>query len=266
MAARLACSICRTARRVCPVASENLRCSVRNDTATSIALQCVMNQGIRPDQALARQPRDQALGILVRRTLPRAALPPERSMARLGQHHPAVDEVRDRNAVQHDAEPEPDADPVPLERKGRRDGPSLGAVHTHTDPATRAADLADHQMPMTRGDRVEDADPGAATAPDAVDQWRLRRTHVDLKRHESTQRRPSSRPPTPATADVLVAAPGGEREQARLGQATEPDRGVRRGAETGGHVQPRLPPARHPPAAGTVDTAVGDQRAVAGDP
>ena len=122
----------------------------------STALQCVIDQGLPPDQVLARQPRDQALRVLVRRTFPGAAVPPERSMARLRQHYPAVNEVRDRHVRQHDSEPKPDPDPRCLGRKGRCHGPTLGAVHTHLDPA---ADLADHKMPVTRGDRVEDATP-----------------------------------------------------------------------------------------------------------
>src|SRR2546430_10453016 len=55
-------------------------------------------------------------------------------------------------------------------------------------------------------------------------------------------------------------------EEGRFGGAGEPDRGERGGAEAGGDVQPGVVvPGVQPAGAGTVDAAVGDQRAEDGD-
>lgn len=140
-----------------------------------------VDNGIMGNHALAHEPGDERVRVLVRGILPRRTGQPERSRGGAGQRDITPIAKRSRKTRRPEgSQLEPDRHPVAFGGTigGRR--PSLRPADGEKSPV---ATSGDHHLPMTGHKRQKLASAFAPRRPDALDESRLRRPILKRQEH-----------------------------------------------------------------------------------
>ena len=146
-----------------------------------------VDNGIMGNHALAHEPGDERVRVLVRRILPRRTVQPERS--RGGTWQRDITPIAKRSWKKRRTEGshlEPDRHPVAI--GGTIDGrrPSFRPADGEKGLAVKSGH---HHLPMTGHNRQKLVSAFAPRGPDALDEWQIRRTILKRQEHVLPRRR-----------------------------------------------------------------------------